>query len=255
MDLKIVFALMNPKSLLITLSNQPRITVQDTLLKDHVSTEIDGVPVFASVPPWNPMHDLLVDRETQTLAGIVYPVPAREQAAIANICRSLPKQVIRYCISPVSAAAVLRNPQIDLSDKFDIAGDVNVSVKQFPEALRPYRQMLRGCLLGEIERDQIPSDLLRIAGKYFEENGTAAHLEDWVTGGANVDRVEVTWMRKPMDPQLPSYFPSDLKIELAQYFAEDIWFYRENEVYAIGINHLDKMLSDYDLRLSKSLQQ
>ena len=130
---------------------------------------------------------------------------------------------------------------------------MNVSVKQFPEALRPYRQVLRGCLLGELERDQIPPDLLTVAGQYFEENGAAPHLEDWITGGANVDRVEVTWVNKPMDPNLPSHFPSDLKIELAQYFAEDIWFYRENEVYAIGINHLDKTLSDYDLRLPKSL--
>jgi len=44
--------------------------VQDILLEDHVWTEIDGVPVFAGVPPLNPMHDLLVDRETKTLAGI-----------------------------------------------------------------------------------------------------------------------------------------------------------------------------------------
>jgi len=34
--------------------------VQDILLEDHVWTEIEGVPVFAGVPLWNPMHDLLV---------------------------------------------------------------------------------------------------------------------------------------------------------------------------------------------------
>ena len=56
---------MSSQSLLITLSDPPRINVQDMLLPDHVWTEIDGVPVFASVPPWNPMHDLLVDRETK----------------------------------------------------------------------------------------------------------------------------------------------------------------------------------------------
>jgi len=244
---------MSSQSLLIIFSYPPQIRVQDILLEDHVWTEIEGVPVFAGVPPWNPMHDLLVDRETKTLAGIVYPVAAGEHAAIAAICGFLPKDVVRYCISPVSAAALLRNLETELSDDLKIAGDLNVSVKQFPEVLRSYRQILRSCLRGELDRDQLPSDLLSVAGSYFEENAAAVHLEDWATGGANVDRVEVTWVHKPVDPNLRSYFPSDLEIELAQYFAEDIWFYRENQVYAIGINHLDNTLNEYGLQLPKSL--
>jgi hypothetical protein len=127
--------IMSSQSLLITFSHPPQIRVQDTLLEDHVWTEIDGVRVFSGVPPWNPMHDLLVDRGTQTLAGIVYPVAAGEHAAIAAICGFLPKDVVRYCISPVSAAAVLRNFETELSDSLDIAGDPTVSVKEFPEVL------------------------------------------------------------------------------------------------------------------------
>lgn len=42
--------IVSPQSLLINLSSPPRIRVQDALLEDRVSTEIDGVPVFASVP-------------------------------------------------------------------------------------------------------------------------------------------------------------------------------------------------------------
>ena len=244
---------MSSQSLLITFTDPPQIRVQDTLLEDHVWTEIEGVPVFAGVPPWNPMHDLLVDEATQTLAGIVYPVAAGEHAAIAAICGCLPKDVVRYCISPVSAAALLRNFETELSDSLSIAGDMNVSVKQFPEALRAYRQILRRCLRGELDREQLPPDLLSVAGRYFEENAAAAHLEDWATGGANVDRVEVTWVNKPVNPNLPGYFPSDLKIELAQYFAEDIWFCREDQFYAVGINHVDETLTDYGLRLPKSL--
>ena len=38
----------------------------------------------------------------------------------------------------------------------------------------------------------------------------------------------------------------------ANHFAEDIWFYRENQVYGIGMNRLDKTLDDYGLRLPKS---
>ena len=199
------------------------------------------------------MHDVLVDRETRTLAGIVYPVVAEEQAAVAAICQSLPKQIVRYCISPVSAAALLRNVEAELTERFNPAGDPNVSVKQFPEALRPYRQVLRGCLSGELDRDQLPSDLRTVAGRYFEDVAAAAYLPEWASGGANVDRVEVTWVDKPVDPRLPGYFPSDLHLELAQYFAEDIWFYREDQVYAIGINHLDQSLADYGLQLLKSL--
>jgi len=244
---------MNSQSLLITFSSPPQIRVQEILLPDHVWTEIDGVPVFASVPPWNPMHDLLVDRETKILAGIVYPVAAGQHASIEAICRSLPKDVVRYCISPVSAAALLRNFETKISNSLNLAGDPNVSVKQFPEVLRSHRQILRGILAGELDRDQLPQDLLSVAGRYFEENAAAAHLEDWATGGANVARVEVTWVHKPVDPRLPAYFPSDLEIELAQYFAEDIWFYRENEVYAIGINHLDNTLNDHGLRLPNNL--
>ena len=195
----------------------------------------------------------MIDRETRTLAGIVYPVLAREQAAIAAICRSLPTQVVRYCISPVSAASILRNPSIPLADRIEIPGDHKIRVSDFPAALRPYRQALRACLAGELDRDQLPPDVLTVAGEYFQDNAAAPYLEKWTTSGANVDRVEVVWMSKPMDPNLPSYFPSDLGIELAQYFAEDIWYYRENKVYAIGINHLDQTLNDYGLQLPEGL--
>jgi hypothetical protein len=244
-------ASMNPQSLLIILTSPPQVRVQDALLGDYVSSEIDGTAVFAGVPPWNPMHDLLVDRETQTLAGIVYPVAPAEQAAIAAMCQSLPAQVVRYCISPVSAAALLRDYQIQLTRSLTERGDPNVSVKQFPESLRPHRQVLRGVLAGEVERDQLPPESLSVVGKYFEECAAAAHLGDWANGGSDVARVEVTWMNKPVDARLPGYFPSDFDIELAQYFAEDIWFYREDDrrVYAIGVNYLDKTLDDYGLQL------
>lgn len=244
---------MSPKSLLITFTDPPRIRVQEALLADCVSTEIDGVPVFASVAPWNSMHDLLIDRETRTFAGIVYPVAAREQAAIAAVCQSLPRQVVRYCISPTSAAAMLRNIETPLTNHLNVAGDPNVSVRQFPEALRSHRQTLRGVLAGELGRDELPSDLLSVAGEYFQEQAAVAYLDDWASGGLNVDRVEVVWVDKPVDPRLPSYFPSDLDIGLAQYFAEDIWFYSESGVYAIGINHLNTTLADYDLQLPESL--
>lgn len=242
---------MNPQSLLITLTNPPQVSVNDSLLEDYVSSEIDGIPVFANVPPWNPMHDLLVDRDTQTLAGIVYPVPAREQAAIAAICQSLPTDVVRYCVSPAAAAALLRDSQTPLSNSLRVTGDPNVSVTQFPEILRPHRQVLRGCLAGEIERDHLPPEILPVAGKYFQESATAPHLEEWANGGLNVDRVEVTWVDKPVDPRMPSYFPSGFEIEFAQYFAEDIWFYREDDkqVYAIGVNYLNQTLEGYGLQL------
>jgi hypothetical protein len=242
---------MNQRSLLIILTNPPQVRVNDALLEDYASSEIDGIPVFAGVPPWNPMHDLLVDRDTQTLAGIVYPAPDRERAAIAAICKSLPTQVVRYCISPQAAAAMLRDPQAQLTNNLSVLGDPNVSVTQFPEILRPHRQVLRGCLAGEIERDQLPPEILSVAGKYFQESAAAAHLEEWASGGLNVDRVEVTWVNKSVDPRMPSYFPSAFEIELAQYFAEDLWFYREDDkqVYAIGVNHLDQTLEGYGLQL------
>ena len=244
---------MSPQSLLITFTSPPQIRVREALLEDCVSTEIDGVPVFASVAPWNSMYDLLIDRETRSFAGIVYPVAAREQAAIAATCQSLPRQVVRYCISPASAAAMLRNIETPLTNHLNVAGDPNVSVRQFPEALRPHRQTLRGVLAGELERDQLPSDLLSVAGEYFQEQAAVAYLDDWASGGLNVDRVEVVWVDKPVDPRLPSYFPSDLDVEMAQYFAEDIWFYSESGVYAIGINHLDQTLANYGLQLPESL--
>jgi hypothetical protein len=48
------------------------------------------------------MHDLLVDRETKTLADIVYPVAAGEHAAIAAICGFLPRTwfVIAFHLFP-----------------------------------------------------------------------------------------------------------------------------------------------------------
>ena len=244
---------MSPQSLLITFTNPPQIRAQYALLEDCVSTKIDGVPVFASVAPWNSMHDLLIDRETRSFAGIVYPVAVREQAAIAAICQSLPRQVVRYCISPASAAALLRDVETPLTNHLNVAGDPNVSVRQFPQALRSHRQTLRGILAGELGRDQLPSDLLSVAGQFFQEQSAEAYVDEWASGAMNVERVEVVWVDKPVDPRLPSYFPSDLDIELAQYFAEDIWFYSESGVYAIGINHLDNTLANYGLQLPESL--
>ncbi len=235
---------MNPQSLLIILNNPPRIRVQNDLLQDYVLTEIDGVPVFAGTAPWNKMHDLLIDRETQALAGIVYPVAEEEQAAVASICQKLPAQFVRYCISPASAAEILGDMQFQLTEMPNSFGDPNVSIKQFPEILQPYRQAIRACMLGEIEPDELSLEI-RTAGKeYFAE----AAKTEW-TG--NTARVEVTWINKPVNAKLPSYFPSAFEIELAQYFAEDIWFYREDnqQVYAIGINYLDETLEGYDLQL------
>jgi|KBSSwiStaDraftv2_1062776.scaffolds.fasta_scaffold1316980_2 hypothetical protein len=148
---------------------------------------------------------------------------------------------------------MLRNIETPLTNHLNVVGDPNVSVRQFPQALRSHRQTLRGCLAGELGRDQLPSDLLSVAGNYFLEQAAEAYLDDWASGGLNVDRVEVVWVNKPVHPNLPSYFPSDLDIGLAQYFAEDIWVYGESGVYAIGINHLDKTLADYDLQLPESL--
>ena len=248
---------MNPKSLLIIFANPPQVRVQNALLEDNVSTKIDDVPVFAGVAPWNPMHDLLIDRETRTLAGIVYPVAAQEQAAIGAICRSLPPDVVRYCISPVSAAALLRDHQRQLTDSLSTTGDPNTPVKQFPESLRAYRQLLRSCFLGETEPERIPLELRSVGAEYFQDAAAAEHLAEWANGGANVERVEVTWANKPVHPSLPSYFPSAFEIELAQLFAEDVWFYREDDqrVCAVGINHLDKTLEDFGLQLPKNLLQ
>ncbi len=245
---------MNPKSLLIIFTHPPQVRVQNALLEDNVSTKIDETPVYAGVAPWNPMHDLLIDRETRTLAGIVYPVATQEQAAIAAVCRALPPEVVRYCISPVSAAALLRDQQRQLTDSLSMTGDPNAPVKQFPESLRPYRQMLRSCFLGETEPERIPLELRSVAGEYFQDAAAAEHLDEWANGGATVERVEVTWANKPVHASLPSYFPSAFDIELAQLFAEDIWFYREDDqrVFGIGVNHLDKTLADYGLRLPKN---
>ena len=245
---------MKPQSLLIILTNPPQIRAQETLLNDYVSTEMDGIPVFASVAPWNPMHDLLVDRETQTLAGIVYPVATAERAAIAAICESLPAQVVRYCVSPARAAALLRDQKFQLTKTLSEIGNPSDPVKQFPEALRAHRQNLRACLMGQYERELLPQEVLPVAGEYFQEIANAEHLLEWTSGG-DVARVEVTWVKKPVHEELPSYFPSAFEIELAQYFAEDIWFYREDnkQVYAIGFNHLQATLDVYDLKLPMGL--
>jgi hypothetical protein len=95
--------------------------------------------------------------------------------------------VVRYCISSVSAAALLRNLETELSEGLNIAGDVNVSVKQFPEVLRSYRQIRRSCLRGELDRDQLPSDLLSVAGTTLRET---QWLRSWKTGRPAV----LTWI-------------------------------------------------------------
>lgn len=240
---------MNPQSLLIILTNPPQIRVQENLLEDYVSTEIDGVPVFATVAPWGTMHDLLIDRETQVLAGIIYAVREREQAAVAAICQSMPAEVVRYCISLSRANAAIHSPNFRVSYRLDETGDPNVPVKQFPEVLRPYRQAIRGYLLGGNEQRELTENIRIVAADYFDEFGG----EEWTS---RKSRVEVTWINKPVIAKLPSYFPSAFEIELAQYFAEDIWYYREdnNQPYAIGFNYLDKTLDDYGLQLPEGLK-
>jgi hypothetical protein len=239
---------MNPKSLLMILANPPQIRLQNDLLKDYVSTEIDGVPVFAGVAPWRTMHDLLVDRETQTLAGFIYQVEEKEQAAVAALCQSLPSTAIRYCISLARANEQIHDPQFRLSDALSESGDVNAAIEQFPAILQPFRQAINSCLLGGIELHELPDEVREIAAQYFKEVGG----KGWTKETA---RVEVTWVNKPVIDSLPSYFPSAFEIELAQYFAEDIWFYREDnrQIYAVGFNHLDETLESYELDLPDSI--
>lgn len=239
---------MNPKSLLIILNNLPQIRLQNDLLEDYISTEIDGVPVFAGVAPWKTMHDLLVDRETQTLAGFIYQIEEKEQAAVAALCESLPSTIVRYCISLARANAKIHDPQFRLTDSLTESGDANAVIEQFPTILQPYRQAINSCFFGKIEPHELPDEVGEVAAQYFEVVGA----KQWTKETA---RVEVTWVNKPVISKLPSYFPSAFEIEPAQYFAEDIWFYREDnrQVYAIGFNHLDETLENYELYLPEEI--
>ena len=241
---------MNPKSLLIIFSNPPIIRTQNFLFEDNAQTQIDGVPVFAGVAPWNKMHDLLIDSETRTLAGIVYPVAEQEQAAVAAVCQSLPSQFVRYCISTVQAVSELANSQFQPLEKLNETTDAGSPIEQFPAVMRPYRQAIRICMFGQIEPDELPSEVRAAAASYFEKAGA-------VQLNGDTARIEVSWINKPVNDKLPSYFPSAFDIELAQYFAEDIWFYRQdnNQIFGVGINYLDKTLADYDLQLPENLRE
>lgn len=237
-----------PRSLLIRLSGVPSVAVQQTLLEDHAAYEIDGVPVFGTVAPWHANHDLLVDKADGFLAGIVYPVTGSERRSVLELCGSLPDEVVRYCVSPVFAVSLLRSGA-DLLDVPREWGNQEQPVRRFPEVLRPVRQVLRGCLLGQITMDEIPCDLREVGARFFESLNEYEYMREWPAG--DVDRVEVTWLRKPVVEGLPAYYPSALDIELAQFFAEDVWYYRQDNglAFAIGINHLDETLASYGLEL------
>jgi hypothetical protein len=71
----------------------------------------------------------------------------------------------------------------------------------------------------------------------------------------DLDRVEIVWLPRPLQPGLLPYILSTLRVQAAQQFAEDIWFYqRENEnVVAVGLNHLDEVLETFGLELPAGL--
>jgi hypothetical protein len=251
---------MQYRSLLLTLGDPPAFVLNGDLLPDHTATVIGQVPVFASVAPWVAQHDLLIDPDQRIFAGIVYPVAVRERSAVLAICGHFPGRAVRYCISPRFAADWVR--QISLGgmpgtlDPTTLSrdwGDPAANVAGFPKPLRPVRQLLRDCLLGRRDRLEIPPDLRSLAGEYFQAMAQADYATEWPDG--DVDRVEVTWSPKPMLESLPDYFPSALTVRPAQQFAEDIWFYRQEngDLVGVGVNHLDEILKDFRLQLPRGM--
>lgn len=240
---------MRYRSLMSMDGDPPSVTFREGLLPDHALMEVGGVPVYAGPAPWRGNHDLLVDEDGRTLAGIVYSVATAERAAILNMCARLPGRLVRYCVSPQLAADMLEHGTFDLDAVPRDWGEPGARVERFPEPLRPIRQLLRECFAGTRDREDVPPGLLEAAADYFKALGRADYLDEWPNG--DVDRVEVVWAPKPVFPGLPSYFPSALRVELAQQFAEDIWLFRREggEVVGVGLNHLDEILSGYGLAL------
>jgi hypothetical protein len=240
---------MRYRSLLAVDGDPPSVTLSEGLLPDHAPTEVGGTIVFAGPAPWPGNHDLLVDEDGRAFAGIVYPVATAERAAVLRLCATFRGQLVRYCVSPKLAADLLEHNACEFTSLQRDWGDPAVPVEGFPDRLRPIRQMLRECLAGRRDLLDIPLDLRETAAHYFESIAQADYFAEWP--GGDVDRVEVVWESKPVAPGLQSYFPSALQVELAQQFAEDIWFYRQKsgEVVGIGVNHLDEIVEEFGLEL------
>jgi len=237
-------------------SEEPCVVMSEQLLPDHVEMELDGERVFASAPPWICMHDLLVDSERNELAGIVYAIPESERGASWETSIRLGQPSIRYCISPRLAAEHLRHPDVDLLDIPRNWGESDAQLLRFPEIAKPYRQKMADAMRGEADATSIPPSVMQEGANFFkaiaQEEGSGSLL-GWP--GGDVDRIEVTWLSKPVHPKLPSYFSSALDVVLAQNFAEDIWFYRVDDgaVVAFGLNHLNRILAEFKLRLPPGL--
>jgi hypothetical protein len=240
---------MRYRSLLMRDGQPPVVSLSEKLLVDYTPSEIGGMPVFAGPAPWRANHDLLIDDDRGTLAGIVYPVAAAERAAVANLCSRFPNQLVRYCVSPMFAADMLEQGIYDLDALPREWGDPSATVEGFPEPLRPIRQLLRECLAGRRERSAISPELMEIAARHFREIAKADYFAEWP--GGDVDRVEIVWAPKSVLPGLPPFFPSALRVELAQHFAEDIWLYGRDDgaLVGFGLNHLDELLEEFGLEL------
>lgn len=239
-------------SLLIEDTDPPVAMLRVSLLPDHAASEVAGTPVFAGPAPWRANHDLLVSPDGRTLCGIVYPVPRTERAAVRRLCDSLASRVVRYCISPLAAAALLENDACDLTALQRDWGDPTTQPRAFPASLLPFRELLRACTLGTRDRSEVPFEVSEEAARHFRALNEEDYFEAWPNG--DVDRVEVLWAQPALDG-LPSYFPSMLRVERVAQFAEDVWLYRREGtgIAGIGINHIDEILEDFQLALPSSI--
>lgn len=239
------------RALLITDGDPPRVMLRESLLPDHAAAEVGGAPAFGGPAPWGANHDLLIDPDERTLCGIVYPVRTAERAAVLRLCGGFPSRIVRYCVSPRLAARLV----MESTDLWDVPrdwGDPAARVRAFPTSLRPFRQLLRACLLGTHDRSELPPEIREEAAQYFTSLNDDDGFSEWP--GGDVDRVEVVWEPRPVIAELPSHFPSMLQVEIAQQFAEDIWFYRKDgSVAGIVINHLDSILDAFHLDLPPAI--
>src|SRR5258708_39132771 len=101
--------------------------------------EIAGLPAFTGPAPWGGNHDLLVNEDHRTLAGIVSPVAIAERSAVLRICAPIQGRLVRYCVSPRFAAELLKHDAIDATALPRDWGDPNLLVQAFPQLLRPIR--------------------------------------------------------------------------------------------------------------------
>jgi len=236
-----------PAALLITLGSPSKKYFRQQNFEENVPLVLDGKVLHGRPAPWNPLFDLIVNRETRNFLGVSYPIDAPGRSFAKYVCEQLDSDAIDYRLHySVFADNLAGKRGRYLGDHIQPWRPGDPIPSGFPVELIPYRGLIEAVFQGSRPISDLPIEIKNRASMYFDESSRRDY--------GRLDTVTIVWNSD--EEQRGLILPPEWEIKLAQQFAQDIWYYEQpapnggemDLPVAVAINDVAISTSRYELK-------